>query len=228
VRPRPGLAGLALAGLALLGVVALADEPGVTVEDWSRQSPGSRGIPAPWQRQSWGSPRYDFIITEDEGRRALWMKSAGDSSNINLDLRGRVRLKETPLLEWSWKVVALPKGADSRRAETDDQAGQVYVVWPRFPQAVRSRVIGYVWDTAAPAGSVIKSQKTGTVTYVVLRSGTAELGRWLTERRNVAQDFKRIYGEDPEDPGALSIGIDSDDVKGTAEAYVGALFFRKP
>lgn len=228
MRPRPGLAGLALAGLALLAVVAFAAESAVTIEDWSRQAPGSRGIPAPWQRQSWGSPRYDFTITEDGGRRALWMKSRGDSSNISLDLRGRVRLKDTPMLEWSWKVVALPKGADSRRAETDDQAGQVYVVWPRFPQAVRSRIIGYIWDTTAPAGSVIKSQKTGTVTYVVVRSGPVELGQWLTEQRNVAQDFKRIYGEDPEDPGALSIGIDSDDVKGTAEAYVGALFFRKP
>jgi hypothetical protein len=228
VRPRLRLAGPALAGLALLGVVALAAEPGVSIEDWSRQPLNSRGIPAPWQKQSWGAPRYDFTITEADGRRVLWMKSAADSSNISLDLRGRVRLKETPVPEWSWKVVALPKGADSRRAETDDQAGQVYVVWPRFPEAVRSRIIGYIWDTTAPAGSVIKSQKTGTVTYVVLRSGPAELGRWLAEQRNVAQDFKRIYGEEPGDPGALSIGIDSDDVKGTAEAYVGALSFRKP
>jgi hypothetical protein len=228
VRTRPGTAGAALAGLVLLGVVALAQEPGVSIEDWSRQPPGSRGVPAPWQRQSWGSPRYDFTITDNGGRRALWMKSAGDSSTISLDLGGKVRLKDTPVLEWSWKVVALPRGADARRPETDDQAAQVYVVWPRFPQTVRSRIIGYIWDTTAPVGTVLRSQKIGVVTYVVLRSGPAELGRWLTEQRNVAQDFQRIYGEELEDPGGLSIGIDSDDVKGTAEAYVGPLSFRKP
>jgi len=139
-----------------------------------------------------------------------------------------VRLSATPILEWTWKVTVLPKGADGRRAATDDQAGQIYVVWPRFPQAVRSQIIGYTWDTTAPAGSIFKSQKTGTVTYVVVRSGPSELGKWLTEQRDVRADFKRIYGEEPEDPGAISIGIDSDDVKSTAEAFFGRILFRAP
>src|SRR5581483_6071830 len=155
------------------------------------------------------------------------LKSAGDSSNISREIKGKVDLTATPILEWSWKVVALPAGADSRRKETDDQAAQLYVTWPRFPEAVRSRIIGYIWDTTAPAGSVIKSQKTGTVTYVVLRSGTADLGKWVTERRNVREDFKRIYGEEPDAPSILSVGIDSDDVKGSAESYMGPIRFVK-
>jgi Protein of unknown function (DUF3047) len=75
---------------------------------------------------------------------------------------------------------------------------------------------------------VFKSQRTATVTYVVMRSGPAELGKWLTERRDVREDFKRIYGEAPEDPGGIAIGIDSDDVKGTAESFIGRIAFRKP
>ena len=93
---------------------------------------------------------------------------------------------------------------------------------------MRSRIIGYIWDTTAPAGSIVKSQKTGTVTYVVMRSGPAELGQWLTERRNVREDFKEIYGEEPDDPAIVSIGIDSDDVNGTAESYMGAILFKNP
>ena len=122
----------------------------------------------------------------------------------------------------------MPKGADARHAATDDEAAQLYVVWPRFPQAVRSQIIGYIWDTTAPVGSVFKSQKSGTVTYVVVRSGTADLGKWVTERRDVREDYKRIYGEEPTDPGGISFGIDSDDVKGTAESYMGRIAFRKP
>ena len=125
-------------------------------------------------------------------------------------------------------MTALPAGADSRRKETDDQAAQIYVTWPRFPEAVRSRIIGYVWDTTAPAGTVVKSQKTGTVTYVVVRSGATDLGKWFTERRNVRDDFKQIYGEDPDDPSALSLGIDSDDTKSSAESYMGPILFRAP
>jgi Protein of unknown function (DUF3047) len=139
-----------------------------------------------------------------------------------------VNLNDTPLLEWSWKVTALPKGANSCRKATDDQAAQVFVVWPRFPEAVRSRIIGYVWDTTAPAGTICKSEKTGTVTYVVVRSGTADLGKWFTERRNVAEDFRRIYGEEPDAPAAVSVAIDSNDTSSTSESFIGSILFRRP
>jgi DUF3047 family protein len=214
-----------LGGL-LVATMALAADV-VVIEDWSAAPIGSKGIPPGWHKQDWGSPRYDFTVVEERGQRAIHLTSASDSSNVNKDVRGKVHLAETPILEWTWKVVALPQGADARSSATDDQAAQLYVVWPRFPQAVHSRVIGYIWDSTAPAGSIFRSQKTSTVTYVVVRSGPADLGTWITERRDVREDFKRIYGEEPEDPGAVSFGIDSDDVKGTAESYLGHILFRK-
>jgi hypothetical protein len=212
----------------LAATVALAADVAVVLEDWSAAPVGHKGVPPDWAKQGWGNPAYDFTVVEQDGQRALQLKSAGDSSNINKDIRGRVHLAETPILEWTWKVVVLPKGADARRAETDDEAAQLFVVWPRFPEAVRSQIIGYIWDTSAPAGSIFKSKKSATVTYVVVRSGPAGLGKWITERRNVREDFKRIYGEEPDDPGGVSFGIDSDDVKGTAESFMGRILFRKP
>ncbi|MGH7266018.1 MAG: DUF3047 domain-containing protein [Candidatus Rokuibacteriota bacterium] len=218
--------GISLVVLAV-AVTAMAAE--VVIEDWSRHPGGTKGIPPSWQKQRWGNPAYDFTVVEDDGRKVLHLESAGDSSTISKDIKGRINLKESPILEWSWKVTALPRGADSRRKDTDDQAGQVYVTWPRFPEAVRSQVIGYIWDTTAPAGAIVKSQKTGTVTYIVLRSGSADVGKWLTERRNVREDFRKIYGEDPgEGPAILSVGIDSDDVKGTAESFMGTIRFTTP
>ena len=119
----------------------------------------------------------------------------------------------------------LPKGANSCKKALDDQAGQIFVVWPRFPEQVRSRIIGYVWDTTQPIGTVCRSEKTGMVTYVVVRSGPAELNKWLTEKRNVVEDFKQIYGEAPDDPAALSLSIDSNDTGTTSEAMIGVIRF---
>jgi hypothetical protein len=142
---------------------------------------------------------------------------------------GKVDVKQYPILEWRWRVVTLPAGGDSRKAATDDQAGQIYVVFPRFPTAVRSRIIGYVWDTTAPTGSTVPSASTRTVSYVVVRSGPADLGKWITERRNVLEDFRRIYGEEPGEPAEIvSIGIDSNDTRSKAESYMGEILFRKP
>jgi hypothetical protein len=212
--------------LSLVATVLAADQ--VLVEDWSTHAVGATGIPAGWQRQNWGSPKYDFAVVAEDGRKVLKMRSANEGSTISKDVKGKVNLNDTPLLEWSWKVTALPKGANSCRKASDDQAAQVFVVWPRFPEAVRSRIIGYVWDTTAPAGTTCKSEKTGTVTYVVVRSGTADLGKWFTERRNVAEDFRRIYGEEPDAPTAVSVAIDSNDTTSTSESFVGSLLFRRP
>jgi hypothetical protein len=218
---------LLLAPTLLLAAVAGAAGERV-VEDWSRHPVGATGIPDGWKGQTWGHPAYDFRIVEDQGRKVLHIRSRDEGSTIAKEIRGLVDLRETPVLEWSWKVTRLPAGGNSCRKATDDQAVQIYVAWPRFPEALRSRIIGYVWDTTQPAGTVCRSEKTGTVTYIVVRSGSADLGQWLTEARNVREDFRRVFGEDPDNPAAVSIAIDTNDTRSTAEAFVGRIAFRRP
>jgi len=221
---RPWAVGCLLLATA---VVAWAAER-VIVEDWSKIPVGTRGLPPEWKAQSWGSPKYDFAVVDNDGQRVLHVKSRDEGSTIARDIKGKVDLKETPILEWSWKVVTLPKGGNSCKKATDDQAAQVYVAWRRFPEALRSRIIGYVWDTTAPVGTICKSEKTSTVTYVVLRSGPGDLGKWITESRNVREDFKRIQGEEADNPDAVSISIDTNDTTSVAEAFIGPILFRKP
>ncbi|HYE91708.1 MAG TPA: DUF3047 domain-containing protein [Terriglobales bacterium] len=216
---------LALLAALVVTTVAWAD---VAVEDWSKVAVGTKGIPPGWKGQQWGSPAYDMTVVEDGGRKVLHLRSKDEGSTISKEVKGKVDLKETPILEWSWKMVTLPKGGNSCAKATDDQAGQVFVMWPRFPEQVRSRIIGYVWDTTLPAGRDCKSEKTSMVHYIVVRSGMNDAGKWVTERRNVREDFRKIYGEEAENPGAVSISIDSNDTHSLSEAFVGPIFFRKP
>lgn len=220
-------AGLLVLGVALAVMTPLGAQPAsIVVEDWSTHPEGKTGIPDGWKGQDWGSPRYDFRVVAESPARVLHMKSQDDGSTISKKLK--VNVKQYPYLQWRWKAVVLPKGGDARKAATDDEACQVYVSFPRFPSAVRSRIIGYVWDTTAPVGTFAESEKTSTITYVVVRSGAADLGKWLTETRNVLEDFKKIHGQDPtEDAGAVSISIDSNDTHSTAECYMGEIAFRK-
>jgi hypothetical protein len=200
----------------------------VVVEDWRSYPHGTRGIPRDWKEQNWGKPAYDLEIVSDDGQPVLHLRSKGETSAIIRDLKASVDLKETPIIEWRWKVITLPTGGNACQQSTDDEAAQVYVAWLRSPEAVRSRIIGYVWDSTAPAGTICKSQKTSTVTYIVLRSGADELGKWITERRNVVEDFRKIYGEAPDNPTALSLGIDSDDTRSSAESFIGPTVFTRP
>jgi Protein of unknown function (DUF3047) len=222
-----------LASCLLVGALVLAasltgaQTSSIVVEDWSKQPSGKRGIPNGWQGQNWGSPQYDFTVTSDDSTPAIHLKSDNDSSTISREIK--VDVKQYPILQWKWKVVVLPKAGDARKKETDDQAAQLYVTFPRFPSAVRSRIIGYIWDSNAPVGAVFPSQKVSTIRYLVVRSGDADLGKWVTETRNVLNDFKRIYGEDPDESvGAVAISINSQNTNARSESYFGEILFRKP
>ena len=188
---------------------------------------GTRGIPPGWQGHNWGNPKYDFTVIQDGNKRVLLLKSDNDSSSISKEIK--VDAKQYPILEWRWKVMTLPPTGDARKAETDDEAAQIYVTFPRFPTAVRSRIIGYIWDSTEPVGASFPSAKVGTVHFIVVRSGSADLGKWITETRNVLEDFKKVYGEEPgENVGGVTISINSQNTNSRAESVFGEILFKKP
>ena len=226
LKSRNAVASLVSAGFLGLLIGAVSSRV-VVIEDWMTDTVSRRGIPPGWIGEAFGR-RADYDLTAEQHAegRALHLESRNEHSTIARDITGKVNLKETPILEWTWKATILPTGGDLRRKETTDMAAQLYVVWPRFPALLRSRIIGYVWDAATPAMTIVKSQKTGTVTFVVLRSGTRDLGKWLTERRNVVEDYVTIFGEVPDDPKAITISIDSNDTQSIAESFIGPIIFR--
>jgi hypothetical protein len=221
------LAGLLAALPAALGGTAFAQSSSVVVEGWTKIRVGTHGIPRGWQGHKWGNPKYDFTVVQDGAGKALQLKSDNDSSSISKEIK--VDVKEYPILEWKWKVVALPPRGNARKAETDDEAAQIYVTFPRFPTAVRSRTIGYLWDSTEPAGASFPSAKVSTVHFIVVRSGSADLGKWIPETRNVLEDFKKIYGEEPGEPaGGITLSINSQNTGSRAESFFGEILFKKP
>jgi Protein of unknown function (DUF3047) len=211
--------------LVIFLLISTAFAGRIVVEDWTGQPLGAHGIPIGWKAYATpgGRPAYDSTVVEDGGRRGLSLKSRDEHSTIAREIQ--VDLAATPVLEWSWKIVELPRGADVRQRATSDLTAHVLVVWPRFPEMLRSRLIAYAWGSSEDAGVAERSRKTGTVTFFIVRSGTADLGRWVTERRNVVADFERVYGERPENPRAIAISIDTNDTHSTAAGIIGPLTF---
>jgi len=204
--------------------VAAADRR--VVENWQQAPVGHQGIPPGWKAYETpgGHPRYDFTVVEDAGHRALRMRSDNEHSTIAHELD--VDLTSTPVLSWWWKIVSFPAGADLRERATSDATGHLFVIWPRFPEMLRSRIIGYVWEPRAPADAIFASKKTGTLTYVVLRSGREGLGAWVEERRDVAADYRRIHGGAPSNPPVLALSIDTNDTRAKAESLFGSIAFQ--
>ncbi len=187
-----------------------------------KAGPGS--APEGWQLKEWHG-HAEFSVVAEGSDTAIHMKSDHASGAIYKDIE--FDIKDYPMLHWKWKAVKLPEGADVRVKSKDDQAVQVYVLFPRWPAIINGRVLGYIWDTSAPAGSFIQSTKSSNTRYVVIRSGNDGVGQWFTEQRNVYEDYKKSFGEEPPPVGSVSVMIDSDDMRTTAESYVRDIYFSK-
>jgi len=190
----------------------------------------------PWRLPAEGPPS-GWTLKEFAGRALVELVPGPDAPAIRLRSERSsfvlyrdvlVDLDDLPVLTWSWSVVRLPAGGDVRQRSRDDQAAQVYVVFPRWPApATSSDVIGYVWDTTAPAGTRLPSVKAPNVRIIVLRSGPEGLGAWHSERRNVREDYLALFGRQPPRVGSVAVMIDADDTGGVAEALVTEIEFSR-
>lgn len=206
---------------------AFAQKKKIVMTDFSA-SPDGKGsdkLPKGWMLTVWrGKP--DFRLMPDEGRGAAALRMRSDKASFSIHREVGLDLRKFPNLSWRWKVTKLPEGADARNGASDDQAAGVYVLFHKFPGFLNSRLIGYVWETSAPAGAVLKSRKNPKVHYIVVRSGADDLDRWITEKRNVLDDYRRVFGSEPPRVGGLALMIDTDDTLSSAESYFAKVEFK--
>jgi hypothetical protein len=209
---------LATTGLLLLLSMRAQAVEQLTIGDFSSALNAS-GIPTGWQLSE-KSGRADFRVVQDEGISALNLRSSNTSYSFQRELKADLR--RFPILSWKWKVTKLPAGGDFRRSKTDDQAAQLFVAF------TRTRSIVYLWDTSAPQGLMSEAIAPPfmSIKVVVVRSQATQAGTWLTETRNVYEDYKKFFGgDDPPVVSGMRLQINSQHTKTSAESYFADVRF---
>lgn len=169
-----------------------------------------------WEEKSFVG-RTSYAIVEQDGNEVLHARA--DSAASGLFKEMKYDPKEWPILSWRWKVVQLPEKGDVRFKETDDYGARVYVVFPHFLKW-KTKTISYIWAKQLPKGEHIPNPwLPKNAIMVAVQSGPDSLGIWITEKRNVYEDYKRIFGGEPPMAGAIAIMSDSDNTGGVAEAF---------
>ncbi len=141
------------------------------------------GVPAGWDMTEFTGRDPAIELTRVDGRLALRLRSEQNSFAVHRDLVLDVR--QYSVLTWSWKVTRLPSGGDVREPGRDDQAAQVYVVFPRWPAPrTASDVIGYVWDSRAPIGTLFGAQPP--------RAGKVAL---MIDSNDTKSDAEALFGD---------------------------------
>lgn len=185
-------------------------------------------------------PATRYTVEAVDGRPALRMQAEGSYGNLVHELRADAA---GLTLAWRWRVERFAEGADLRRKEGDDNAAKVCVFFDlplaRVPFVERqllrlarsqsgedlpAATVCYVWDRQVAAGTALPNAYSRRMRYLVLRSG--EPGRWHEERRDVAADFMRLFGDEASQAPAVigvAVGADADNTAGRSLAFVADL-----
>lgn len=197
----------------------------------------------------WQIIQLEKHVAPTQYRSVYWdgVHAIESQANRSMALLGRkvdVDLTTTPILCWRWRVEDVLKKADMKRRQGDDYAARVYLAFALpsealsftdkaalsvaralFGDRVPDAAINYVWDNRHPIDTRMPNAYTDRAQMIVRRTGSNEVGRWVTERVDVREDVIRAFGSDKAKPILLAIASDADNTGEKVRAGFADLHF---
>ena len=174
------------------------------------------------------------------GRPALQVQA--DRSVSMLRHRFEPGLNDVSMLDFAWKVDALPEGADLKDAGATDAPVRILLAFEgdRSTWSARTHrlselsrlltgeplpyaTLSYVWSHDDAPESVLHNPRTDRIRKLVVDSGTPHLGQWRDHRRDVRADFIRAFGEPPGPLVAMAVMTDTDNTASSLRAWYGPM-----
>lgn len=232
---------LSAALLLIIPAFALADP--LVVGGFSALSAGDP-LPEGWEPMTFDDieSHTRYTVVEDEGAGAIRADSRASAAGLIRKIS--IDPAAYPVIQWRWKAANVLEAGDVRKKSGDDYPARIYITFAYdsdrvgfFKKAKYEAVrlaygeypplgaISYIWASHAPVGTSVPNPYTDQVRMIVIRSGPKHLGTWVTERRNVFEDYRRAFGEDPPKISGVAIMTDTDNTGESATAYYGDIVF---
>ena len=171
------------------------------------------------------------------------VKAVSEASASGLTKAVAINPHEYPIVRWRWKVENLLQKGNVNRKDGDDYPARLYITFAYEPAKVSfgrklkyqaGRVLfgdipigalNYIWDGKSPVGTVVDNAFTDFAKMIVVESGPQRIGTWVEEERNVYEDYRLAFGEEPPAISGVAIMSDTDNTKERAVAYYGDIVF---
>lgn len=183
---------------------------------------------SPADLESWEETRFSgrtLYRVERTGRGpALHAIAGGSASGLCREVD--IDLGSQPIVRWSWRLDRAPPRSDERAKEGDDQGLRLSFLAPRGGGDDAGLAIQYVWSQNEPAGALWPNAFVPQAYQVAARSGPAEPGRWRSERRDLAADFRAAFDLAIERVDAVCLMSDGDQTGALVEGWYGDITFQ--
>ena len=235
--------------LASTPIVRTLSRESADVVEVARFSRMRGGAPLPAEWRGWGlqSGKRPTVYRLVDSAVGTVLEAFADGAASGFYRRVRVDPRRQPLLEWSWRADRLVRGADLRVGAREDAVARLVVSFHGdttkldFEDRAKLRLakffageplpyamLIYVWSNQIPVETALPSPQIDRIRMVVVESGAAHVGQWRHYRRNILEDYRRAFGEDPGDIVAVGMLTDSDNTQQVARSYYGDITLRAP
>lgn len=201
--------------ICLLAGLSRADQ--LSIADFSKSSLEG------WEKKVFAGTT-SYRLFDLKGKRILAAESQNCASGLIKKVH--VDIKKYPYLNWSWRLENRLNIENEKLKSGDDYAARIYVVVDGGILKWRSKALSYVWANGAKKGDIWQNAFVGqNAVMMALRSRKDSLLTWYSERRNVYEDLKGLFGKEFHFIDAIALMTDSDNSHGTVKAYYGDIYF---
>ena len=154
-----------------------------------------------------------------------YLKSVADNAASGLGKEVKIDLNKTPFINITWKIEQDLKGIKENTKKGHDFAARVFAVKKTGATPLSNRAINYVFSSNNDVGLYWPSPYTKKSVDNVLSTTKNSLGKWVTVKSNVKEDFKKFHDLDVNELDGLAIMSDTDNSKMKSIAYYQNIYF---
>ena len=223
---------------ALLGVAPAWAEQAPEIPRFSTAQAG--GPPPGWQHNPLASFKgnTEYKLVAEEGTVVLRATSRNAASYLGLHTSFDPH--RFSVLAWRWKIVQGIPDADTGDRRKEDAPARLMVSFDGDTsklslrdratastartisgQALPYAELMYIWGSKVGVDSITTSTHTSRIKMIAVATDETGVGRWHNYTRNLVEDYKRAFGEEPGNVTAIEIMTDTDNTGGSAEALYG-------
>jgi hypothetical protein len=192
-----------------------------------------------------GNTPTRYRLVEQDGTIVVQADSTEGGSGLYRKIH--IDPRRHPILEWRWRVpresgrggdnapssyspparLSLAFDGDPEKLDFDDRV-KLRMAKALTVNGLPYASLLYVWLNNKPLDTVYSSPHTERVRHIVVVSGEDRLDQWVTVRRNVLEDYKRAFGEEPGNIVGIGVMTDYGDNNAPRRAFYGDITLRRP
>jgi len=179
--------------------------------------------------------RYSIV---KEGEQS-YVRAESDSSATGMVYKHEFNIYDYSNLKWRWKVTNIYESGNAETKEGDDYPVRMYVMFKydpdkasfgrRLKYGLAKKMYGsypphstlnYIWANREHEKIILTNSYAKEARMIILQTGIENTGKWIDQKVNILEDYRRAFGEDPPQIASIAIMNDSDNTGESSVSFI--------